>query len=164
MVATCVNSLCGGECQFGFHDCSGVCADDTSPQTCGSSCSPCPKPTNGFATCDQLFGCDFDCNTGFVKTATGCAVGMSLDLRATDLRATDLRSSSTDLASTDLASSTTDMTVDNRPPCDCSGLAVACTLTHICVGLNCCQECTLGLPLCGTGTCMEDPTCKPSTF
>ncbi len=28
-------------CPSGFHDCQGTCADDTSPATCGTSCTPC---------------------------------------------------------------------------------------------------------------------------
>jgi hypothetical protein len=28
-------------CDDGYHDCLGTCVDDTSPATCGTSCTPC---------------------------------------------------------------------------------------------------------------------------
>jgi hypothetical protein len=56
-----------------------------------------------------------------------------------------------------------DLRVDNRPNCDCSGLGSACIAG--CVGHNCCAECTPGNPLgsfCLTGTtCTADNSCKP---
>ncbi|HXI58029.1 MAG TPA: hypothetical protein VNO55_18315 [Polyangia bacterium] len=38
-------------CATGKHICDDSCADDTSAMTCGASCTPCPIPEGGTATC-----------------------------------------------------------------------------------------------------------------
>lgn len=43
---------CQGQCPSGTHDCSGNCVDNMSSMTCGTSCSACPTPSGGTATCD----------------------------------------------------------------------------------------------------------------
>jgi len=49
----CTANTCVYSCDSGFHDCSGVCKDDTSPQSCGTMCSACPTGGNACqaATC-----------------------------------------------------------------------------------------------------------------
>ncbi len=39
-------------CGAGFHDCHGYCADDTSPDTCGTSCSSCRVGQWAEPSCD----------------------------------------------------------------------------------------------------------------
>ena len=39
-------------CLGGYHNCGGACVSDTSVNTCGSSCSPCPTDPRGTTTCD----------------------------------------------------------------------------------------------------------------
>jgi hypothetical protein len=58
-------------CAVGFHVCSGECVDDTAPATCGTSCTPCPAPANGVASCDGT-SCAVTCDPGFVTCSTGC--------------------------------------------------------------------------------------------
>ncbi|MDH5490647.1 MAG: MopE-related protein [Myxococcales bacterium] len=50
----CALGVCTVEtCDPGFHECSGACASDTAPATCGSSCTPCAEPlSDGVATCE----------------------------------------------------------------------------------------------------------------
>ena len=61
----------GTGCQAGFHLCAGVCVDDTAPATCGTSCTPCPAPANGLASCDGT-SCSVSCDPGYVACSTGC--------------------------------------------------------------------------------------------
>ena len=47
-----MSTACSGSCPSGTHDCSGNCFDDTSVNSCGTSCTPCPVPANAtMATC-----------------------------------------------------------------------------------------------------------------
>ncbi len=143
-IAVCQNGLCSSSCSTGFHSCNGVCSDNTSLNSCGAVCTPCAAPPpNSVEICDPFAGCDFRCNPGFSKGLGDCEPIMS----------------SMDMAT---KPGPGDMAVDNRPPCDCSGLASACLLG--CVGKNCCDECTAStpFPLCTTATCNADPSCKPS--
>jgi len=39
---SCNSNVCVYTCTSGFHDCSGVCKDDTSVMTCGNMCTACP--------------------------------------------------------------------------------------------------------------------------
>ncbi|MGO8994637.1 MAG: hypothetical protein ACLQVI_15080 [Polyangiaceae bacterium] len=59
----------------GYHlcesDAGSVCADDTSTETCGTSCSPCPTPANGVASCGNG-ACSYSCDNGYVVCSTGC--------------------------------------------------------------------------------------------
>jgi len=70
---TCTSGLCELACDAGFHDCAGVCADDTDPATCGTSCTACPGPPSGHgsATCDGT-SCGFACDTGYEACSGDC--------------------------------------------------------------------------------------------
>ena len=59
-------------CDSGAHLCGGACAQDTSVQSCGASCTPCAAPANGSATCDGA-SCGIACNAGFHEDAGACA-------------------------------------------------------------------------------------------
>jgi hypothetical protein len=53
-------------CATGYHMCSMQCVSSSSPQSCGSSCSPCPAPpANATATCSGTT-CGFACNSGYM--------------------------------------------------------------------------------------------------
>jgi hypothetical protein len=93
--ATCDGATCGVACDDGFfrcgdscvpsgtgcrlqpcadpnaHHCNGVCVPSGSPLTCGSSCTPCPVPANGQATCDGT-SCGTVCNSGFSPCGAEC--------------------------------------------------------------------------------------------
>jgi hypothetical protein len=60
-----------GGCASGFHVCAGTCVDDTAPATCGSSCTPCPAPANGVASCNGT-SCTATCDPGYSTCSTGC--------------------------------------------------------------------------------------------
>jgi hypothetical protein len=47
----CSGSTCSAKCAATFHKCSGQCFSDTSPESCGTSCTPCPGAPNAVATC-----------------------------------------------------------------------------------------------------------------
>ena len=69
--ATCVGSACGFTCNAGFHDCGGVCADDTSVNSCGTSCTACMPPASGMPTCSGG-GCGFTCDPGTHACSGSC--------------------------------------------------------------------------------------------
>lgn len=63
-----------GPCPAGTHNCDGVCAQNTSVNSCGTSaCTPCRAPAGGTATCDGT-RCDFTCTTG-KKCGDLCVTG-----------------------------------------------------------------------------------------
>ena len=54
------------------HECNGNCFDDTSVNSCGTSCTPCPVPANAtIATCASG-SCDFVCKNGYRKCGSTC--------------------------------------------------------------------------------------------
>ncbi|MBI3185346.1 MAG: hypothetical protein HYZ28_24675 [Myxococcales bacterium] len=60
-------------CAGGTHRCGNQCASDTSVDSCGSSCTPCPTQANATATC--LNGaCGLRCNTGYRLCGGSCVV------------------------------------------------------------------------------------------
>jgi hypothetical protein len=69
----CIDSsmACAGTCPPGQRACTdGFCrANDVA--ACGASCSPCPVPSNGSATCDGT-GCGVACNMGFRRCGNQC--------------------------------------------------------------------------------------------
>lgn len=68
--STCVTGQCA--CQRGTHDCSGQCLSDTSADSCGLSCTPCPSVADGFAAC-EAGGCTLACNPSFNLCIAGAA-------------------------------------------------------------------------------------------
>ncbi|MFH1833674.1 MAG: hypothetical protein ABH877_01505, partial [bacterium] len=61
-----------GECMPGYHLCPGGCVADDHPDSCGSSCIPCPTPANGSAAC-AAGTCDVVCNPGYHPEGAVCA-------------------------------------------------------------------------------------------
>lgn len=75
---TCTSPVNGGciasgdcACLSGTHDCGGTCVFDTSVYTCGTSCSPCPVPTRGSATCTAGL-CSLVCPSPYVLCGSSC--------------------------------------------------------------------------------------------
>ncbi len=68
MDARCINGTCNYVCPSGKHYCKtlGGCVLDSSPETCGTACSPCTAPVHAQAVCkfDGSGGyyCDFECD------------------------------------------------------------------------------------------------------
>jgi hypothetical protein len=57
-------------CATGYHLCGMQCLSSSSPQSCGSSCSPCAAPpANATATCSGN-SCGFACNSGYMLCGT----------------------------------------------------------------------------------------------
>ena len=76
---TCQGGACHLACNAGYHMCTlksgSACSDDTSPQSCGSSCTPCTPPAGATATCVSSAGayaCSFACNTGLTQCGSTC--------------------------------------------------------------------------------------------
>lgn len=62
----------GMACEAGTHMCESSCVSDTSPLTCGTSCTACATDPNGSATCDGA-SCGIACNDGFAWNGSACA-------------------------------------------------------------------------------------------
>jgi hypothetical protein len=62
-----------GGCRQGTHLCGATCADSKSPASCGVSCTPCPPPMGGTATCDGT-SCGAACPAG-KKLCVGACIG-----------------------------------------------------------------------------------------
>lgn len=67
---------CDFACTPGFHRCGNACVSDTSPETCGSRCLPCPGTANGQAACVNA-QCDLTCSAGFNRCNGVCSPATS---------------------------------------------------------------------------------------
>ena len=69
----CVSGSC--ECPSGTHSCPSGCVSDSSDASCGSSCNPCPQPTNGIGVgrCNRAtLECELQCPEGTVPCSGAC--------------------------------------------------------------------------------------------
>lgn len=81
--ATCASNQCGVSCGAGYHACGSACGDDTSPETCGTSCTPCSL-ANAVAICTSAGSCAIgscvsgwgDCNG---VSSDGCEAHVAVD-------------------------------------------------------------------------------------
>lgn len=62
-------------CGSGRHRCAGACVSNDAIESCGSSCSPCPAPHSGRATCDGE-ACGIACDISYTACDDLC-----IDLR-----------------------------------------------------------------------------------
>jgi hypothetical protein len=71
--ATCSGGVCGIDCNSGFHECGvNECVSDSSVDTCGTNCTPCPSPlAHGMPSCDGT-SCGFACDPGFTRSGNTC--------------------------------------------------------------------------------------------
>ncbi len=69
-------------CDVGFHDCGGTCSDDTSPATCGASCTPCLVGAHAEPRCDGTV-CRKTCLPFYADCdhveANGCEANLLVD-------------------------------------------------------------------------------------
>jgi len=71
--------VCGDNCEWsaacncptGSHLCGGECVSNTSPETCGSACTPCPAPAGTRATCNGR-SCGLECPSGQTLCGSSC--------------------------------------------------------------------------------------------
>jgi hypothetical protein len=74
----CADGYCGVQCEPGWTDAGGRCADTNSdPTACGSGMVSCSVPQHGTATCVQGV-CGASCEAGYVATGSSC-VSMTSD-------------------------------------------------------------------------------------
>lgn len=68
----CSDSACiPNPCPAGKHLCGADCVTDNDVAHCGRACEPCPKPTNGTATCDGT-QCGASCQSGYHACGSQC--------------------------------------------------------------------------------------------
>jgi hypothetical protein len=79
--ATCTMGQCGFDCEDGFHKCGSSCLSNTSPNSCGSSCAPCPSTPNSTPICKVDGTCGANCDAGYFacETTSGAFTGCELD-------------------------------------------------------------------------------------
>jgi hypothetical protein len=136
---------CTAMCALGATQCGSSCTDVSSdPQHCGSCLNACGAPAHALAIC-TFGGCDFQCDSGFVREGGGCVQPAATDLRSVDLRSVDLRSGADMTLATDLTADDA-LSLGDGPGSLC--LLVACTDVSTCVMFGC-SSCS---PF--TGTCL----------
>lgn len=64
-------------CSDTQHLCLGQCVSNDSIDHCGPSCTPCPSPSHGGATCNGVF-CAVFCNSGFHRCGSLCVSDTAL--------------------------------------------------------------------------------------
>jgi len=163
----------GLTCPTGKHACSGACADNASPSTCGQSCNACTAPTGATATCDGT-SCGFTCGGATPKkcAAAGICVAMSGCCANSDCPTnaggqTGTCDTATHMCNYSCSGSTTSCTSGGTTTCipstgcctnaDCPGNCMACnTTTHTCAAVKGMDDpngrCT--------GTCDATGACK----
>lgn len=62
---------CRTNCPAGQHQCGTTCVSDSSVATCGQSCTPCPVPVDGVATCTNGT-CGFTCTPPAMASGSSC--------------------------------------------------------------------------------------------
>ncbi len=80
--AICISASCHYSCFTGYHLCAEACVDNSSPDHCGGSCTPCTAPENGVPTCESFglgYACDFDCVDPYEKIGEECGVPGQVD-------------------------------------------------------------------------------------
>jgi len=66
----CAGGSCDFACNLGFHRCGNACLADTSVDSCGASCTPCPRQ-NGTPSCAAGV-CGLTCSPGFEPAGGAC--------------------------------------------------------------------------------------------
>jgi hypothetical protein len=130
-------------CGAGAHLCAGACVSDDDFKTCGASCSRCPEPQGGTATCVNK-QCDGTCPTGKKLCKSAC-----IDTGAP----CDGACPANTHACGQLCSSNTEVT-------SCGTLCTACPVPNgatqaTCDGTKCDFTCGTGYHKCGQ-TCARD--------
>lgn len=71
--AYCQGTTCAYTCDAGYHKCGDACAANTSPDSCGTSCSPCPLTSNVVeAKCEAGSCAVSKCASGHHKCGPYC--------------------------------------------------------------------------------------------
>ncbi len=82
--AVCAGNMCGIACSTGYHRCGNQCLVNTSVNSCGTgpnSCTPCPNPPGGAATCSGMpLACGVLCTSGYHECNGACVVNGSTSL------------------------------------------------------------------------------------
>src|SRR5690606_10815446 len=128
-----------------MHVCDDACVNNDAVATCGASCTPCPVPTGGTATCDGT-DCGATCPEGkalclgaCIDETEACSDECPTGTRNCDGFCTDLDS------------------VTDRGP-NCTTCPVPDNATPTCVGNACAFDCNSGYKEC-SGVCIPTNTC-----
>lgn len=130
-------------CPSGQHQCDGVCLSNTSTETCGARCTPCPLTTHARAVCVAAT-CQLVCDDGYHRCGSQC------------LSDSDVRS---------CGSSCTPCLAPLHGTATCAGGAcsIACDAGYLRNGDLCVPTtCPAGQRLCGT-TCRTCPSAGVET-
>jgi hypothetical protein len=150
---------CGMDCDPGFHECDGVCVDNSSPDHCGTRCDPCPAPPGGTATCDGT-----SCGSGCPEGHELC-FGECIDVRSDIYNCGDC-----DTYCDDWGSGGTAICVNGECDLECPEGLTACD--GVCLDTSddiyncgaCGNVCEERAPECRDGECTCDYWCGDHTF
>ncbi|HEY3357965.1 MAG TPA: hypothetical protein VGQ83_32250 [Polyangia bacterium] len=176
-IACGAEQLCdGGECRanpcgLGLHPCGGGCVSDHDVATCGSRCTACATPANGYATCDGT-ACGVNCNAGSHACSGACASNAAVatcGTRCTPCAAPANGHATCDGAACGVACDTGyhacgATCASNLAPASCGSSCTPCYApangSATCDGSACGLACDDGYALCG-GACL--PQGQPCT-
>ena len=68
----CDSSSRSCQCDSGYHECGGVCTEETNPDACGEGCRVCPSDDHGDRVC-RSGQCQLDCEDTYQVCDGGCA-------------------------------------------------------------------------------------------
>jgi hypothetical protein len=168
----CRNSNCtSNACGSTMHECPGVgCVSNTSTATCGSSCTPCPVPSGGTATCDGV-SCGVSCASGSHVCDGSCVTNYSTatcGTRCTPCPTPTNGSATCDGTTCGIACATNyhacgTACVSNYATATCGTRCTACPTTTngtaTCDGTSCGITCNNGYKLCGLACISNSATC-----
>ena len=163
------DAVCDNTCPAGTHACNGLCPQDSDPNGCGPSCSPCAVPAGAQkATCAEG-QCDFVCNTGYHRCGNACkkdddssACGSTCKQCDSDPNGTSICSGETcSLECTQGFHLCGTQCVSNTSPLSCGTSCTACTVPNggeaTCDGTKCGTSCPSGMKGC-MGACVDNGT------
>lgn len=130
--ATCGGGQCDVSCNMGFHKCGGVCADNASADSCGtSSCTPCPAgPNNSVRTCSGG-QCGWQCASGYHACGNQCFADGDRTHTLCNGTCVDLTSDPTNCNTCGHTCGTGWSCTSSI--CNCPSQKIECASTHACV-------------------------------
>lgn len=150
-VACGADHTCSLTCAGGYHDCSGACASDGDPKTCGGSCTPCMAPTGGgTATCMNGM-CGATCPGGMKICGTAC-----IDMNAPCMGTCNPGQHTCN------GLCVLDNSVNSCGPTRCTGCPVPGNSKATCTSGMCGFTCNTNYKKCGSGCIADTACCTPA--
>ncbi len=148
-------------CASGHHLCGATCVLDTSPNSCGSRCAPCPTPPGGSASC-SAGTCMSVCDPPTIPCGSACVVTSSDPLNCGGC---GLPCGSNQICNSGVCVDPPMCPPDTNCPmntyCAAGFCVTGCDDVHDCVGVN--GRCDRQTHLCGPGCDNDGGDCPGRT-